>query len=775
MTSPLREISFKLSVDRNAINQSIQGIDLLDRRLSDLGNTTKLSGAELRKAFSGGAGTTALRNVGNQAKQAAADVGRLRDALSKAGQEAEKTGKTKINIGGALQAGAQVVGGPAGEALRLAGDVKGLAESFGGLSKVTIGLGIGIAAATVAINLYNAEVQRQKDILNDEIQARRDLARFQKEATSEQARLRLAAALDEQKIIADQLKFIEQRAGEALFSPTLDTGLKAQQEVYQELQKELIKNQTSVDLLSKALFGGAFAANDLKNAQEEAAKAAADLAKKERELRDARNISDAKTGIQRTLDIQELIRNGTLEEVQTRQQRLEEEKRLTQATITELKAAGTPYEEFAARVVEIDQELNALGEAEKGIKTRDSLKAVGDGIKSIFGTLFNTGKNIVEGVASKLAERNTKLASAVQEYDQDVASIEQNSLERRAEIQKDYNDKLVEIARDAAKAADDALSRLQDRRAELARDFAKGEQDAARKGEQERFDAVVDAQRQERDAYRDHLKRLEDIRRDAQRAEEDAILNRDFSALFRIRRDTGDNLNDANRDFIQERQARQQQLADRLTDLARQAEQERQQRLAQYQQNLADAQAQYIRDRQEAERQRQQALAEARNARNRQLQEERQAYQSSLQSRKAALVAELRMIADYGQQRIQLESQYLQRSLDILRTAQNSQTRINNFLKPAKMAAFGASLSGGEPAIVNEFGSSGRETFTGPGGTVALPGFGMFTPFSGGKVNANRGGVVLNQTNNITSGANAEAVAKLVEQRTTKLLENVLG
>lgn len=775
MTSPLRDIKFKLSVDREAINQSIQGIDLLDRRLSDLGSTTKLSGAELRKAFSSGAGTTALRNVGNQAKQAAADVGRLRDALSQAGKEAEKTGKTKINIGGALQAGAQVVGGAAGQALNTVGDFKSLGDSIGLASKAAIGLGIGLAAVTVAINLYNAEVQRQKDILNDEIQARRDLARFQREATSEQARLRLAAALEEQRIIGEQLEFIKQRAGDALFSPTLDTGLKAQQEVYKSLQEELIKNQVSVDLLSKALFGGAFAANDAAKAQADGAKAAADLTKKEKELADARSVEDARRSIQRTLDLQDLIKRGTLEDIEARRERLQLERKATAAIAQEQKLLGRPYEEFAERVKRIDEELADLNDAEGPIRARESLKNIGEGIKSFLGAVGKFGSGVVDAAAKKLAERNTKLASAVQDYDKDVADIEQNSLERRAEIQKDYNDRLVEIARDAAKAADDALSRLQDRRAELARDFAKGEQDAARKGEQERFDAVVDAQRQERDAYRDHLKRLEDIRRDAQRAEEDAILNRDFSALFRIRRDTGDNLNDANREFIQERQARQQQLADRLTDLARQAEQERQQRLAQYQQNLADAQAQYIRDRQEAERQRQQALAEARNARNRQLQEERQAYQSSLQSRKAALVAELRMIADYGQQRIQLESQYLQRSLDILRTAQNSQTRINNFLKPAKQLAFGGSLSGGEPAIVNEFGSSGRETFTGPGGTVALPGFGMFTPFSGGKVNANRGGVVLNQTNNITSGANAETVAKLVEQRTTKLLENVLG
>jgi hypothetical protein len=89
--------------------------------------------------------------------------------------------------------------------------------------------------------------------------------------------------------------------------------------------------------------------------------------------------------------------------------------------------------------------------------------------------------------------------------------------------------------------------------------------------------------------------------------------------------------------------------------------------------------------------------------------------------------------------------------------------------------AFGGQLMAGQASIVNEAYRGQRESFISGSKRAAFPdALGVFMPLRAGRVdpgNKGGGGVILNQTNQIT-GNNPEQIAELIDRRTVRLLES---
>ena len=425
------------------------------------------------------------------------------------------------------------------------------------------------------------------------------------------------------------------------------------------------------------------------------------------------------------------------------------------------------YEKEKAKIIFLQEVILPLAEArEKEARAADALQ------KTLEANL----------------RRTEQLAGAMTKYDTDVARIEEASLAQRAAIQKAYNDRLVEIAADAADAAADALAKLQERRAELAEDFARGEAEAARQLQREDLERQIAFQREEARAYRDHVQNLEDIRRAAQDREADLIAARDFAGLYRSRRDTTRQLEEANRNFVRERKERQEEYKLEREDAARHAEEQRRERLRQYQQALADAQAAYYKERAQIEQQRREALAQAAADRARALAEEATARRQALDARRKGLIDEINLINQTEAAKAEIIATQSARALAALSglwegTAAAFARAALRISMPAQatpgtFSTYGGSrrqaggpLAAGEWALVNE-GAGQRETFTAGGRTAQFPpGMGLFFPAQAGMVNAGRRGNVA-LTFNIDGAQSPQLTADAVQRIVVRTMDH---
>ena len=243
--------------------------------------------------------------------------------------------------------------------------------------------------------------------------------------------------------------------------------------------------------------------------------------------------------------------------------------------------------------------------------------------------------------------------------------------------------------------------------------------------------------------------------------------------MFRLRRDTGTQIEDSNRDFNAEREEQAQAFRDRLQDQITQYVRERDERALKYQQDLADAQAQYQKELAQADLNRRKALDKAVRAYNDELRALGAKQTAELTAKRQAYQADLQLIA----QSAQVRQQILQAELDNARHIFAQLTTVasgDTGGGGSRGRAYGGALSRGQLSRVNEV---RQESFTSNGRTSDFPrSQGFFIPSQAGKVNSRAGGnVQFSQTNTITGAQNPEAITRLIEQRTTKLLERYFG
>lgn len=392
-------------------------------------------------------------------------------------------------------------------------------------------------------------------------------------------------------------------------------------------------------------------------------------------------------------------------------------------------------------------------------------------------TLKKFGEGISEALKKELAAQEAQkreLASIQQSFNDDLAKLETDALEKRADLAKSYNDKLVDLAQAAADSAAKALQNLLAQREALATQLARDEATAEQQAQQDTLNAAIAFQREEERATRDHARNLRSIRDRAADSELKQIADRDFQSLFFSRRQTARELTDAGQTFLEERQERAIAANQAAQDRAAQFAFEREQRLAQYQQNLADADKAYRIEQAAITNN----LAKQRQAANvayqQSLTELNIAISAQLRLRRDGYVAELQLAAKTAEERLKIEQQ-VQNAL--LRQAQNTLAALGGSGtggtgSGTRRRAFGGSLGAGESSLVNE---RGIESFAAGGQKASFPsGLGIFTPLKSGNVNPRGGGAGGNIYFNI-SGSNPETIWRFIEPRINTWAAAIFG
>lgn len=410
-----------------------------------------------------------------------------------------------------------------------------------------------------------------------------------------------------------------------------------------ELRTSTAANEAEINRLTQAIDEQGFSAND-------AAEAAKELAEAEKKLAEAR-FKVAQAGIDAEVNtrqkIRELIRDGSREQLDDAKQSIQDQIEQNQDKINKerdyqktLKLGTEQYDAVTAKIRELEDENTNL------INSMASLSS--ETIKTI----------VTENDLAKFREQQNKdTAAAVQKYNDDVVKLEERANEQRAALQQRYNDALIKAAETAARAAEDALDKLQQKRDDLALNFGRNAASQQQKFEFEQLESQIKFQENEAKAARDHARDLQQIREDAAAEEFDLILNRDFAGLFKQRQQTTRRINDAERQYQEERQERLQSYQEQNAAAARQYVFEQQQRQIKYQQDLTDAQTQYQREKLQIEQNRQRALTDARNSYNKELNLLNQKLQADLQARQRGAIAELQLISQTEQQRVSIMAQ----------------------------------------------------------------------------------------------------------------------
>lgn len=811
------ETKVKIGLDKKELQDGLKQLSLFDARLHDVGETATATQKALDKtAKSAADGAKAQREgydkVAAAAKKAREEAEKTAAAAKKAKEEAAKKRVDVVGqgstVGGAIASvtgsqGAAFAGDALGaiealakfkqeaaglaQGLTLAGGLTGklaaggmaIAGSFGALLAVALPLAGAVAALVAILKVAENMFKAQEQALTAALSTQQSYYEKTTTLTTKQAEEDLKL---QQQRLAGQKRAMEEtervlRELEKQTNITRDVGIALPGAVggpFRDLTKQLDENkkvvgetEAALGRMEGGLKSGAFAANDMAEAEKTLA---------------AERRKSIEEGIAREIEARRILRSGTSEQVKEMIAANEDEIAALYKQREEVKAGGLVilenanlYGELTARLEKLIGKNKEYSEGLlKEIEARE--KVIGFVKKLLGGDLIppqakNAWEDLRERIKKATEEavtRDKALVGAQQKYEDDVKNIELGSLQKRAEIQKQYNDEFIKIARDNAKAQAAALRKLEEKREDLAREIANSEADATRSANLAQMDAVIQFQRGEAQAAIEHQRDLESIRRNAQRRERDLILNRDFLGLFKSREQTGFDLADAQRTANQGATDRAAQFQAQQADAARAFEQERAQRQVEYQRRLAEAVIAFNRERAEIERNRIEALIEARNARARELAELRTGTSALLAERRRGAQQELQIASQTAATRARIEDALLQRARKMLEGL-SAATRT-----PVRRAA-GGGLFAGQDALVNEPGSSGRESFSNLRGTVPLPGFGLFTPLTPGKVNAEPGrSVSLQQHNEIHGASDPAATARLIDQRTQRLLEQYL-
>lgn len=362
-------------------------------------------------------------------------------------------------------------------------------------------------------------------------------------------------------------------------------------------------------------------------------------------------------------------------------------------------------------------------------------------------------------------------AAAVKKYNDDIDNLTTKLDDSRAKLVQTLDDILAK----AEESAIAAVKKLMAARAELNQKEIRDDQKAERDAANQHLDLGIKEAQQEADIYKGYRRKLRDLEKAANEESFDLILNRDFSGLFKLDRNTENKKQDAaqeERDAIEDaREGKQRQLE----DLQRGLEQERQERQIALQQNIADAVAAYQQEHAEIDLQRKDSETKARAAQKR----EQEILQQQVNARAQALQSELILTQKSEAERAAIIAQYQAQLLAQAQAFFNAITNVGGGgkIKPTA-SAFGNSLGAFMASTVNELPGQ-QESYNSGGSSVMLPqGKGLFIPFQSGNVNPNPGGAggdTYNVNQTITGGANAEVIAEIAARKAMQAIKAVAG
>lgn len=770
-----KQVRLGISIDKTGAQQAVQTVDSVRKEF----DTVKLSATQAGAAAQQAGRVTDLgwKPVSRTVQQVRDDVDETRQSLSHIGEGSSSffrgiSGLTGGALGEIAQTSRQIEEVTRGFQKMTSQGLGPMLQTLGPLTLAGGAVAAGVALINSAVDEYNKAMQTQREAIGQTIDIELKLADIRRKSTTEQAKQQLQdlqdqhndykAAYDKAKELRDQAAGVTAGKGfgelliDRLKGVDVAGALQIQKAAQEEMDKWL-KKITDTDLtinqLTRTLQDGSLAAND----------DAAQI-KKDTDLRIKLGsmYGQSSDQIKKYLD-------GLQNEISQKQGAIPELQRLADQGNT---IAKSTLDEFKNRISDIKTEIPliikqilplVLAQEKQAQAAKDAAKATDEYTKAL--------QKAEDDAFKKVQQRNTDLANAQERYETDVANIEAQSLQKRADIQQKYNDKLVEIAAKAAQDAEDRLAKLQQTRDDLAANFAQEEASVTQKAQLARMDVEIKAQRDERDALQEHLRALEDIRRAAQQREQGFLLDRNFLGLLQSRTQTGYDIEDENRKYLNAQQGRKQAIQDQAQDTARAFEQERQVRLQAYQKQLADAQQAYNREMAAAQKARQLELAQAITDKNKALQEEAQTTQQTLLARRKLHIQELQDIYDFGARKLKAERDFLQRAIDMIAGATGArQPAKGRPTQTVSQFAEGGAPPVGQWSMVNE---PGGEQFNG----IPFPGgLGMFYPLQPGYISNTNNSKRVNApvTINVQGGQNPAETARMVKQEVVTLLERVM-
>lgn len=750
-----KQVRLGIQIDKTGAQQAAGTVDALRREFGSLGDTTKAAGTAAQNA----ARITDLgwKPVRKTIQDVHDDVEDTKNSLNKISEGGTSffrgiSGLTGGALGEIAQTSRQIEEVTRGFQKMTAQGIGPLLQALGPTVIAGAALSAGIAGITALVNAYNQGLEAQKAQLKEELSIRQELRTLELKATTEEAQAKRDAAqeaVDNARANIQELKAAQATLGKGAGLIEWNQKIEANRQAIEEQQQALDAAQKKLDAYNKALTQNAFAAGDAVEAIQD---------QLDKETKFSGLLGQSSDQLKKRLN--DLQQEGA--NIQNAYLQLNEQ--VKQGNQAAIKPAADLAEKLASMREEIEVITKSiLPEVQAREKEIEAAKKATDAYKKL--------QEAEDTAFKKIQQRNTDLASAQEKYETDVANIEAQSLQKRADIQQKYNDKLVEIAAKAAQDAEDRLAKLQQTRDDLAANFAQEEASVTQKAQLARMDVEIKAQRDERDALQEHLRALEDIRRAAQQREQGFLLDRNFLGLLQSRTQTGYDIEDENRKYLNAQQGRKQAIQDQAQDTARAFEQERQVRLQAYQKQLADAQQAYNREMAAAQKARQLELAQAITDKNKALQEEAQTTQQTLLARRKLHIQELQDIYDFGARKLKAERDFLQRAIDMIAGATGArQPAKGRPTQTVSQFAEGGAPPVGQWSMVNE---PGGEQFNG----IPFPGgLGMFYPLQPGYISNTNNSKRVNApvTINVQGGQNPAETARMVKQEVVTLLERVM-
>lgn len=579
------------------------------------------------------------------------------------------------------------------------------------------------------------------------------------------------------------------------------------QETARGLSEKYNSQTEDINALTRALGSNEVAANDAISAFgkfadstskgiiglfEEAQKAA-DEAEAQRRARTNDQASAVRERIQLDQQLAALREEGTVQEVEAAQKANKLKLEAAQAELAALSVLGGKTPETEARVKLLVEEIDNLkyasdelngsiiqsaearrAETEAADRLKASMVDITKSLSDAAGRAASLGKGILDAVL-KAGEDRYKLETSAAEK---INDINENYLEKKADLEKRFADRQVEIVSQALDSARKALSKLEQTKEDLERGLGRADSAAGRKLQDDRLTIQIDAGREEVKALIAQKAELKRIRDAAADKEFEEALNRDFASLFFTRRGVNKDLGASNDSFLAEKQQRDTETQQKLQDLQRGAEIEKRERDIQLADRIADARLAYARESAEIETNRQAQLAKARAgyaadqaelAANlaKQIAARRAAYRLELDELNKALAAKVKL-------ELQAQSTLLTNASKLLGSLGGIVGAI--FRAPVKRAG-GGGVNAFQAALFNEPGSSGNETVRTGGRTFGSSGPALFMSSQPAYVNANRGSsgpISISMPINITGGGDPQATARLVQPIVRKELAGAI-
>lgn len=740
-----------IEYDQGSVSKAVQTADQIQRSLDKIGAAAERIGSSSDKM--GHTLTDALKGV---ATYTDADAKALDTLRSKLDGVAASAGKVKggsalgpeglRRTGGALS---QLGFGEIGFGVSRAGDVAQIGKEFNTLTESLGPLGLALPAVAggflglqIGLKLLDGQLKDVKQGLQSALDTQKGYYEFAATATTQDAENR-------KKQLVNLQQFQQQAVDETENAlRKLESETKVSRQVGMTLPGALgdpFRQLTAqLDSASKAAGDTGAAIGRLEGGLQSAAFAANDAAKAEQDFIQAR-IDSA----QHSADQAKQFYQDDQLTSKAAQQKIDLLRAERDATAAQM-AALQPLIETSDEAKKKYDQLNTLYSdqtAEIDHLTTSTIRLAT--AREDEAAAIKKTEEAVKKQADYITKQNQDIAQAYTKYEDDVKAIEEKSLQRRADIEKQYADKQIEIARQAADAAKTALQKLEQARADLATNLGRDEEKSERAAAAKRMDIQISAQREEAKAYQDHQRELEQIRKDAQAREIGFLLDRNFLGLYQSRLQTSQNIDRANQRFVDDRQTRQQGTQQQLQDLQTSLARERQERLIAYQQQLADAQRAYQREIQQAQAKRIEELTIARQKRVEELNDLMATTRAELNARRQKAIEEINMARLTSDARIKLlqaeQAAAIKAAYALTSGASGGSTAVASGggsgagrgpHQILRTSAYGNALNAGDWSTVNDRFSGQREQY----GGIPLPGgLGLFFAMKPGNVTAGGG------------------------------------